>query len=180
MKTRLYQFGFLLLAVAIVLVLPNCNVTGATVVGKVTGGGWIETKGGGKANFGFNGSNCDDPAVASGRFNYHDPGAGFPGGLKMEGSVLAAKQCTSGIGCTDADNVIPGTCPFGGYLVSVGYRSTNPKVPGTGTAGACVVDNGEGKNGTGDLLGLGVSTGPYSGYAATGTVHGNIQGHKCN
>jgi hypothetical protein len=107
-------------------------------------------------------------------------GAYTPGGVKIEGSVISASQCNSAGGCTDGDKVVPGTCPYGGYLVAVGYRSTNPKNPGAGTAGACVVDNGEGSNGTGDLIGLGISSGPFAGYSiGPATVHGNIQAHKC-
>ena len=148
--------------------------------GKVTGGGTVETAGGTKANFSMNGSNCDDPSHPTGRLNYNDRNAaGFAqnGGVKFDAALIDLGQCTVDGGCTDQSF---GFCPKGGYAAHAGYTSTNPKAPGVGTVGVCLVDNGEGKNGTGDLVGLKVAGGPYDGYTLPqATVKGNIQGHAC-
>jgi len=180
MQKRLYQGGIVVLGIAILFLFANCSGGPDLVVpGKVTGGGWVEAPNG-KANFGFNASSCDGPENITGRFNFHDKTASlFPnGGVKMNGAVIDAMQCAEQAGCEDP--VAPGQiCPMDAYSITVGYRSTNPKYPGTGIAGACVVDYGEGKNGTGVLLGLGVQSGPFLGYSISGTIKGNIQAHLC-
>lgn len=182
MKINLSQLAVSAVVAALPFVLVNCvqiDPTAAVIPGKVTGGGFVQKADGSRANFGFNASSCDGPV--SGNFNYHDrTAAGFDGGVKMNGAVIEANQCDEAGGCSLA-GAGPGDpkCPYEGYGVTVGYKSTNPKVPGTGTAGACVVDNGEGKNSTGDLLGLAVDSGPYAGYFLSGTVKGNIQAHAC-
>ena len=76
--------------------------------------------------------------------------------------------------------------------MKVDYRSTNPQVPGTGTAFACVLDRGEGANGTTDGAGdvglVAALDGPYApnglfgagAYVNAGFVQGNIQAHSCH
>jgi hypothetical protein len=187
-KTRLYQGGIIAAAVAFILPLVSCDGSGGGggdvtppdpstyISGKVTGGGWVETDSGGKANFGFNASNCDDPVNPAGQFTFHDMTAPI-GAVKMKGTLLSLGQCVEEDGCGSTE--LAQMCPEGGYVFEVEYRSTNPKMPGEGLAAACVVDNGEGINGTGDLVGFAVSGGPFDGYFISGQVHGNIQAHLC-
>ncbi len=190
MRKRLYSVGIVVLGVMVVLLFANCQGGGPSPIpGKVTGGGTIAKAGGGMASFGFAASNCDSPSEPSGRFTYIDPSATqFDGGVKLSGSIIDAQQCMDPAGCFDS-SISADRCPQNGYLIKVGYKSLNPKYPGSGIAGACVVDRGQGKNGQGDLLGLGVESGPYGpppcsppgtpGYQAQGDVRGNIQGHAC-
>jgi len=179
-KSKVYQLGIVVSSVACVFLFSNCVESGETIPGKVTGGGWVEVGSGAKANFGFTGSSCDDPSNPTGRFNFHDRTApGYDGGVRMNGTVIDISQCQEGTGDCAQTATVAGECPEGGYLIQVGYRSTNPRLRGTGTAAACVLDNGEGKKGTGDLIGLGVESGPYQGYDVQGTIHGNIQAHWC-
>jgi hypothetical protein len=112
---------------------------------KVTRGGHLPSSSGGaghKANFGFNAAQCAEEGPISGHFNFHDKHApGFqPGGVKMNGSVVAAKLCSAG-SCQSSSG-----CDNGLIEVEVAYRSTNPRFPSAseGTALACVSDNGEG------------------------------------
>jgi hypothetical protein len=188
LKTRFYQGGIIAAAVAFILPLVSCDGGGGGggggitpdpttyISGKVTGGGWIDTDTGGKANFGFNASNCEDPDNPTGQFNFHDKTASI-GAVKMNGTLVSVGQCIEEEGCGTAGFDL--TCPNGGYVFEVEYRSTNPRMPGEGLAAACVVDNGEGMKGTGDLVGFAVSGGPFDGYSISGEVHGNIQAHLC-
>src|SRR5262245_24533001 len=149
---------------------------------KMTGGGWIPSAAdlpGAKANFGFNASHCTVDTF-EGHFNYHDKSAPSfqPGGVKMNGDVVSAFLCT-GADC-------PPGCEVNSLVAEVEYRSTNPKFPGTGTARACVVDNGEGAHATApDYAVITVGSGPFgpmrgrAGYANSGNVQGNIQFHDC-
>ena len=185
MTKRLYQCGIIGVACAFVAVLVACGGgnppppdPSSFIKGEVSGGGWLTTDRG-KANFGFSASNCEDPANPTGTFNFHDKTApGFVGGVKINGEVVNVGQCTLDAGCKPEEQ--PDLeCPKGGYVVQVTYTSTNPRLPGTGTAVACLVDNGEGINGTGDLAGLIVGDGPFEGYQVRGTIKGNIQAHLC-
>ncbi len=91
------------------------------------------------------------------------------------------------LGDQDCLNSVP-ACNV--YVVKVDYRSTNPAVPGTGTAFACVLDRGEGANAaTTDEVGLlAALDGPYApsglfgagAYVNAGFVQGNIQAHSCD
>ena len=186
-RTRLYEGGITAVAVSFMFFMMGCGGgeepedpgpgPGIYLVGKVTGGGWVTTPDGGKANFGFNASNCEDPTIAVGQFNFHD--MTFAGGaVKMKGKLLKVGQCDFDGGCTDADATA--TCPKGGYVFKVAYRSTNPKLPGEGEAAACVVDNGEGIHGEADVVSFAVKTGPFEGYEISGIAKGNIQAHTCD
>lgn len=133
--------------------------------GLYTGGGWIDsTEGDGKANFGFNVTNCE--GYVEGHFNYRDKNAG----IKMNGEIVEFKQCFFG-DCKIFD------CD---YYSIVDYRSTNPKVPGYGQAWICAGDGGEGANSSElDDVWIYVIDGPYDGYFNFGSVNGNIQQHEC-
>ncbi len=173
-----------LLAKAMFALVAVIGVSGCAGPGKVTGGGWIpSTSGdpGDKANFGFNAAQCDVGTIR-GRFDYHDQNAaGFAaaGGVKMNGPVTETGLCgvapfTGGGPCGFL------FCPDGSYVITVEYSSTNPNLPGDGTAFACVTDNGEGINATSADMGLVVvPTGPYAGYVNSGLVQGNIRAHDC-
>ena len=52
------------------------SVTGCEIPGKVTGGGFMDGAGGGKANLGFNATQCELVGESTGRVNYHDKSAG--------------------------------------------------------------------------------------------------------
>lgn len=126
-----------------------------------------------KANFGFNAAHCTETTF-SGHFNYHDKHApNFqPGGVKMNGAVVSATQCV-GHACASG-------CPQDSFEAVVEYRSTNPRFPGSGTARACVADNGEGsKAESEDRALITVVDGPFAAYSNQGDVQGNIQFHTC-
>jgi len=182
MKTQLYQFGVVALTAAGLIIFPNCGVGGIAGV-KVTGDGTIEGPSGHKATFSVQGASCDYPQPPTGKMTYsdkHAPGFAQNGGLQLDGTMMEVLQCNKPEGCTDPSAVIPGNCPYQkGYLVEVGYKSTNPKIPGSGIAGACLVDNGDAKKKSGDLLGFGITSGPYAGYFIQGTIKGNIQSQLC-
>jgi hypothetical protein len=170
-----------LTTVAAVVGLVSCGPIGGGefVGGKMTGGGWIPSSSqiqGHKANFGFNAAQCVEGQIA-GHFNFHDKHApAFPlGGVKVSGSVVAAKLCTAADPCSESD------CPIGAFEVEVTYRSTNPRYPGpAGRALACVEDKGEGANATGADNGkIVITTGVFRGYENQGPVQGNIQAHEC-
>jgi len=175
---QFYKLGIVVTSVACVFLFANCvKLDDGTVIGgRVTGGGWIDVDGGGKANFGFNASGCDDPTNPTGRFNYHDMQGPGQGGVRLNGVILEAYQCDPGGADCEYNGAI---CPAGAYLVSFGYTSTNPKQRGDGTGGACVVDNGEGAGAGADLISLAINSGPYDLYEISGEVHGNIQAHPC-
>jgi len=182
-KNQLYKLGIVVTSVACVFLFANCVTdleSGTPIPGKVTGGGRIDVDGGGQANFGFNASGCDDPANPTGRFNYLDMQAAYPGGVKMNGTVLEAYQCDPN--GDDCDYGAAEACPAGAYLVSFGYRSTNPKEQGpppTGTGYVCMIDNGEGSAADADRIGISIDGGPFDGYQISGDVRGNVQGHPC-
>ena len=183
-RTRLYESGITAIALGFMFFMMGCDGEddpgpgpGTYLVGKVTGGGWVTTPGGGKANFGFNASNCENPAIPVGQFNFHDMSIA-DGAVKMKGKLLRVGQCDVEGGCTDVES--GESCPKGGYVLEVAYRSTNPKLPGAGEAVACVVDNGEGINGEADVVSFVVSTGPFLGYEISGNAKGNIQAHTCD
>jgi hypothetical protein len=71
-------------------------------------------------------------------------------------------------------------CLPGEIGIDVWYNSTNPKMPGDGSAVVCVEDGGEGKNANEkDEFRIFVLDGPYAGYFNKGYVQGNIQEHDC-
>jgi len=93
----------------------------------------------------------------------------------MNGSVVGAKPCSMLDSC-----LLSSGCPHGSIEVTVHYRSTNPRLPGEGTALACVDDNGEGSNApAADTGRIKVTTGPFINYENEGPVQGNIQNHTC-
>lgn len=185
------RFGLAILAtVALGLLVVGCSTGPGPLPGpgspfspvKMTGGGWLPSAAGlpAKANFGFNASHCT-PTSFSGHFNYHDKHAPNyqPGGVKMNGAVVSATQCI-GADC-------PSGCPKDSFEAVVEYRSTNPRFPGTGTARACVEDNGEGSHAQSDRALITVVDGPFAPpppstlppYSNRGDVQGNIQFHTC-
>jgi hypothetical protein len=158
---------------------------GASVRGRVTGGGWFPSaaEDGTKANFGFNASSCDATfqcgvwSNVKGHFNFHDKGAG----VKLNGEVVGVTKCLwSGVYNDSCRRCFePGG--EGDYVIAVDYRSTNPFAPGTGEAFVCVRDNGEGLKATrSDFVKLVVDSGPFEHYSNSGTVQGNIQAHACD
>ncbi|MDH5764721.1 MAG: hypothetical protein OEZ38_01805 [Gammaproteobacteria bacterium] len=170
------HFKFFIVIAACISILYGCsNATN----GKVTGGGTIvSASGNGKANFGFNGDSCT--GKVKGKFNFHDKYHNADkGGVKLNGTVTGTDHCiATGTGarysgdCTQCAN---------GYIVKLNYKSTNPKIPGTGEAIACVVDNGQGMKATSsDSIWVKATSGPYSGYFSKGNVQGNIKGHACD
>jgi hypothetical protein len=177
MKTRLCQFGLVMLGVASLLTFTGCTpAPGVRIEGKATGGGSLAKSDGTKASFGFNGTSCS--GTPTGRFNYIDKNAvGVPsGGVMANATISSIVQCIDPNGCTDNDI---GICPTGAYIIGFDYKSTNAKNPGTGQGGACLVDGGEGHAAVTDQGAIGFNSGPYAGYSADGTVNGNIQGHLC-
>lgn len=157
--------------------------------GKVTGGGSMDGINGGKANFGFNASQCldkDDNFVVKGNLNYHDKGVG----VKLKGDVTNAGLCAvdgdvfdGGSQCNTADGI--GACFGGEHEVQFNYDSKNPAVPGSGTGVACLSDGGEGVNVGGGTFGadsvyVQINSGPYAGYANFQVgINGNVQDHAC-
>jgi hypothetical protein len=174
-------------------------LTGCATPAKFTGGGWLPSTSGGardKANLGFNMQNCDPGNTPiSGHFNYHDmkaPAYAATGGVKLGGFVVNGGACTlqppippatAAVACDvlGLSGLPPGFCPpdVGAIGIDVEYESTNPKLPGAGTAIACVFDGGEGINATSDLMRFYVIDGPFAGYLNQGTVKGNLQQHAC-
>jgi hypothetical protein len=157
-------------------------MSGCAQLGKVTGGGWMESaSGSGKANFGFNANSCDAYELEDewvdvrGRFNYHDKNAD----IKMNGKVVSVMECLA-----PAENLLDAPlCDvfcIGGYVVEVDYRSTLTTNKGSGSARVCVWDNGEGANATAsDFAKFEALTGPFAGYMNSGPVQGNIKAHEC-
>jgi hypothetical protein len=164
---------------------------------KFTGGGWLPSTSGGvkdKANLGFNVKNCaPGEEDISGHFNFHDnkaPAYAVLGGVKFGGFVVGGGLCTSDdteeenevVACDPSGTLVPSDfCPQddGWIGIDVAYESTNPKLPGDGTAVACARDNGQGVNATSDQISILVLDGPYAGYANSGTVKGNLKQHVC-
>jgi hypothetical protein len=165
--------------------------------GIATGGGTIpskfpETRGATTANFGFWGDSCG--VSTTGNFNYHDKSVfneQKAGGLKMVGPVQDACDCMQRGTSEDCDGLCA-ICDALSYLGDVlgengyvsalkaHYYSSNPKLPGEGTAYACVVDNGEGSQvDADDALAVTVEGGPYDGYFNWGEVSGNLQAYPC-
>ncbi len=147
--------------------------------GKVTGGGTIvSASGNGKANFGFNADSCS--GTAKGNFNFHDMNFGADtGGVKMNGSVGKADHCVAS-GTGERVNTMCTECADG-YLVTLDYKSTNPKKPGEGQATVCAKDNGQGMKATSsDSIWVRATSGPYAGYYNKGNVQGNIKEHSCD
>jgi hypothetical protein len=177
MANFMYQLGVAAVALTSIALYPNCvPAVGTALQARVTGGGHVDLPGGGKANFGFNGSSCEDPQNPSGQFNFHDMGEG----VKMQGGVIAAAQCDpGGADCQDSGE----TCPAGAYFIGVGYVSKNPKSPGTGEAGVCLRARGDeqASGPKGEIVKLSVSTGPFAGYTLENLpVQGSINAHPCN
>ena len=179
MKNHLYQIGIGVLSCAALAVFANCNVSGSIIPGSASGGGQLSKPDGTRATLTYHGSTCSGTPV--GRFNFIDKSApGFTGGVMADGAITGFGQCNTVGGCPIAAG--QPNCPQGGYVFGFDYRNKNPKVAGDGgTGGACVVDNGEGKNAPGpDQGAIGFETGPYANYGTGGTVNGNVQGHLCD
>ena len=144
--------------------------------GKVTGGGSIESSSGsGKANYGFNGSDCD--GNLKGNFNYHDRAAS----VKIKGELSNAGLCTDTeqAGVTVRNDNCYNYCSDGDYILEFDYNSRAQFVSGEGTGIACLTDGGEGK-GASDKIGVHIITGPSAGYVNIQEAsRGNIQGHAC-
>jgi len=169
---------YMAVVVLFILTLTACNVED----GKVTGGGnMLSVSDGGRAILGFNADSCGGGDV-TGKFNFHDSGfKGAAGGLKMMGAVTGVDKCVEqgdgrrNASCSSSFYHSAEGCQEG-YVVSMDYRSTNPKALGTGVAVACLMDNG--KKGV-DGLWVKVKSGPFEGYYNHGKMKGNIQSHKC-
>lgn len=145
---------------------------------RATGGGRLDGVNG-QASFGFNADGCDFPAF-KGQIQY----GAKDGGQKFHGEANYARQCLVGGDCPVCDPLrisLGFPLTLGDYEVGINYDSTNPAIPGSGTATLCVTDNGEGVNSAGADTGIiSVSSGPYAGYLNYGEIRGNIQQHKCN
>jgi hypothetical protein len=188
------RFGPAIVATIAVVLLVGCSSGGGLPGGgtefkpvKMTGGGWMPSAAPfpAKANFGFNAAHCTQDTL-SGHFNYHDKHApNFqPGGVKMNGTVVTARECVDATTCSEG-------CRVGSFEAVVQYRSTNPRFAGTGEARACLEDNGEGHASSPDHAVVRVVDGPYApqpspaqpvpppAYANQGQVQGNIQFHIC-
>lgn len=167
MKTSTLLFCLVL---ALLLISVGCD--------RVTGGGRLDGVNG-RASFGFNGDGCGGTDF-KGQLQYQD----HDGGQKLHGDVVFARQC-----------VVDGDCPVcdplriqlgfplttGDYEVTVDYDSTNPAIPGSGTATVCLTDNGEGAKAVdADSAIIQIQSGPYAPYLNFGSLRGNVQQHKCN
>lgn len=158
-------------------------LTGCKVDGKVTGGGTFDGVFGGKnqANYGFTASECDGKTQANFHFNDKDAGVKFK---SIDDDFLTTGLCDSANG-TEDNFACFNYCVDGEYTVEFNYESLNKDFPGTGIAGACLTDGGEGVNeGDGvfgdDTVDVYVESGPFAGYRNfqfAGT--GNVQSHDC-
>jgi len=166
-----------------VIVVSATLAIGCGVPGKVTGGGSIQSAdgvSGDKADFGFNGQQCDTSRPAKGQLEYHDRNytAFSPSGVKLHADLTSTEQCVP----LGEGNFSPNclTCGSGAYALGLTYRSTNPDLPGTGDGVACVVDQGQGANAPEDYAAIVLFSGPYSGYVnGYHPVQGNVQSHTC-
>lgn len=125
-----------------------------------TGGGTIPTNAGdrsGKANFGYTYDSSKDKYQGTYKDGYVS--------MSFTGVDYQSVPCNYGY-----ESYVPSTV--------LTYRSTNPKMPGSGTVQVQFCDYGEGTNGTGDYLSVNVLSGPFEGYSDAGTVQGNIQQKK--
>jgi hypothetical protein len=137
------------------LVVVALLLSGCMAPGKVTGGGWVASSVDGKANFGFCAAqnSCGD---TSGKFTYRDKNAG----VSMSGDITFAAHAGDGT-----------------YILSGTFRSTNPKIAGSGVLSATVQDNGEPGIG-GDYFAIEITQGTWVGYSNDGELGGgNIQAH---
>lgn len=169
-----------LVVLGVAAALSGC----ALIPGKVTGGGTIPSTVSGSANFGFNANACD-PNNVKGTFTFQDKAAG----VKLNGDITRAGKCVFIPNSTSFDCGCPPDIAFSDsvtnnlYFAQLTYRSTNPNVPGSGTAIACAKDNGEGgKADFADIISFDILTGPapYQGYSILNELSGgNIQGHSC-
>ncbi|HEX7707416.1 MAG TPA: hypothetical protein VF701_13250 [Thermoanaerobaculia bacterium] len=154
----------------LVVFLSACN-------GKVTGGGTIPSVAGddSKAAFTLTGDSCK--GKVKGKFTLVDQKAAYPGGLRLSGDSTGVMRCLEEqfIGeippCTD--------CPAGTVQFSFDYKSNNKSMPGDGRGFACVTDNGQGRNGTPDLVSVTLVDGPYIGYTTGGELKGNLRVSSC-
>lgn len=157
------------------------TMVGCEIPGKVTGGGFMDGSKGGKANLGFNATQCELVGESTGRVNYHDKSAG----VKVNGSVLDAGFCSpdSAVLQFTPNGILIELCSFcfpNEYEVFFDYTSTNPAVPGGGQGLVCLRDDGEG-GGDLDNAFVFLYSGAYAGYFNGDTGwQGNIQGHECN
>ena len=150
----------------------------STACDRATGGGKLNGANG-RASFGFTGDGCDTTNF-KGQLQYQDQ----DGGQKLHGDVVFARQCLVGGDCPVCDPLriqLGFPLTLGDYEVTVDYRSTNPAIPGNGTATVCFTDNGEGAKAVdSDSAIIQVQSGPYAGYLNYGSIQGNVQQHKCN
>src|SRR5579884_225440 len=168
---RIRHFLLLLCASALTLGVGPCPT-------KVTGGGMMDGASG-RDTITVNADSCGD--TVSGEFEY----VAHESLVKMHGQPIQATQCV--VTGVDANGNPITTCPqcqmfvglvspgtlFGGGAADsqfiVDYRSTNPALPGTGQALACVSDNGQG-GGSRDTAYVQVLSGPFAGYTNFGSV----------
>lgn len=160
---------------AAALMLAGCKVDG-----KVSGGGFITSLDGvSKASYGFNASDCDGKAKAN--FHFNDKGLG----VAFKSTELYATGLCDSTNGTEDNYACALYCLDGEHTVEFYYESTNKDYPGTGIAGACLTDGGEGVNeGDGlfgdDTIDVYVESGPFAGYRNIQyAVGGNIQEHAC-
>ncbi len=165
MKNRRFACSLIVMAFAIVaLALGGCNSDNDDI----TGGGWIVTDNGKKANFGFNFKcKCDDngDAKISGQLQYndHDKGVRFH---------AVADALDNGDTCDGWLNTWEGRY----------YGSYTPQPRKLGEGGRFEIylqDNGKGGGPSkGDKLTLTLVGGIYDGYFKETTLEGgNIQAH---
>ena len=164
MKNRRFANSLIVMVFAIfVLALGGCNSDND----EMTGGGWIETDKGKKANFGFNFKcKCDDngDAKISGQLQYNDHGEGvrFHG---VADSLDIEDTCDGWLNTWE-----------GRY-----YGSYTPQPRKLGDGGRFEIylkDNGEPGPSKGDELELTLTEGEYDGYHQKATLAGgNIQAH---
>jgi len=155
---------------ALVVVVPLALVaTGCTA----TGGGSIPSQlsPNGKATFGFN----IDADTSTWTGSYHDPQGITDAGVadvafKGTGRM---RPCSADPRCVKLAPPAKGGC----IQTDAPYQSQNPKVPGSGMVFWVVCDmDGDAQadvDGT-DMILVQVETGPYMGYANSGSVQGNI------
>lgn len=182
---RNMKIGVAAVAVAVLVTVYACKL----VPGIFSGGGTIPNTSSqnGKSTFGFTVDTCND-TTPNLSVNYvgHDGTS-----LISTGDVFTAGQCVNGFNsagalCLACNALIPddpGSNPTGPtYAAGFEYVSRSAGSMGqTGTAVACFQDNGQGANAPApDFAGIVVTSGPFTGYAKSGPVSGNVQSQPCS
>jgi hypothetical protein len=171
---------------------------------RATGGGQMPSADGvtgDNAVFTVSGNNCGTTPnedgyefPSTGNVNYQDlTDLTYPG-LRFHGTVSQIDQClfstlensgTPPDACAACSpDYLPGAKLLGGYGAEVSYTSTNPSLPGSGTAWVCLIAPGQGPNNAiaddwvvVEMVG---DNGPYADYVNVGPLlHGNINAINC-